>query len=172
MDALIKILTYILDYITSVPASSWYVLGAVLGSSSVVIGIVAWINRKQFLKHGERLKSQFIALNVIFWSTVTTVLSFVLTNGTTFASFLPFLGTHMPQIIALSTVLYQISKGLKQWWSDRKARVPISNSNLPDFSTLVPSVTSQTTVSGRPSSSMGATSAGMDITPPPANLFD
>jgi hypothetical protein len=140
MDTVLTAINYILDYLTAVPGESWYVLGSILGSSSLVIGVVAWIKRRNLKKYGEALRTQFIALNVVFWSTISTVVSFILTNGTTFASFLPFLGTHMPQIIALSTVLYQISKPLKEWWTDRKNNKPIAN-HLPDLTPAVEAVT-------------------------------
>lgn len=166
MDYITKAISYLLDYINSVPAHSWYVLGSLLASSGVVVGIIAWTKRHHLKKTAESLASHFIALNVVFWSTVTTVLTFILTNGLAFASFLPFLGTHMPQIIAISTVLYQVSKPSLAWWKARKDGKPISNPNLPN---LTPAALAVNTAV--PAQSFGTASAGVDVTPPPANLF-
>lgn len=140
MDVLTKTFNYILDYLGSIPAASWYVLGSLLASSGVVIGIVAWINRHHLKEHSERLKTQFIALNVVFWSTVTTVLSFVLTNGGDFAPFLPYLGTHLAQVMALATTLYQVSKPMKQWWIDRKDKKKFVLPELPVPDDLDPAI--------------------------------
>jgi hypothetical protein len=126
MDAAFKILNYITDYINSVPAESWYTLGALIGSSSLVIAIVAWIKRRHLKKYAESLGRTFVTLNVVFWSAITTVLSFVLTNGSTFASFLPFLGTHWPQVVAISTVLYNVAKPSLAWFKARKEGKPLS----------------------------------------------
>lgn len=176
MENIQKVVDYVASYIASVPAESWYTLGALLGSSGLVIGIVAWIKRRHLRKYAEALATQFVAINVVFWSSVTTVLSFVLTNGSTFASFLPFLGTHMPQIIALSTVLYQISKPMKQWWADRKSGKAIQNPNMPALSEQLQTASTTLygqnnygTVSGKPSGSMGSVSAGVEA--PPKDLF-
>jgi hypothetical protein len=121
MDTVTKIVDYIASYIGSVPAESWYTLGALLGSSSVVVAIVAWIKRRHLRKYAESLGRTFVTLNVVFWSAITTVLSFILTNGSTFASFLPFLGTHWPQVVAIATVGYNVAKPSLQWFKDRQA---------------------------------------------------
>jgi hypothetical protein len=119
-----KILTgvnYILDFINNVPAQSWYVFGTVLGSSAVVIGVVAWIKRRHLKKTAEKLEDQFVYLNLIFWSTLTTLAGFVVSSGADFAAFLPFLGNHMPQIMMISTTTYTLSKKLHAWFVDRQA---------------------------------------------------
>lgn len=166
MDYITKGISYILDYINSIPPHAWYVLGTMLASSGVVVGIIAWTKRHHLKKTAESLASHFIALNVVFWSTVTTVLSFVLTNGATFGSFLPYLGTHMPQIIAISTVLYQVAKPSLAWWKSRKDGKPITNPNLPNLTPAVEAVNTAV-----PAQSFGTVSAGVDVTPPPADIF-
>jgi hypothetical protein len=127
MDTAIKVLNYVADYINSVPASSWYALGTLLGGSAIVTGIVAWINRHRLKNDLEKLGRAMVTWVVVFLSAVITVLDFVLNNGTTFGHFLPYFGTHMPQIIGISTIIYNVSKPTLEWFKARKDGVPITN---------------------------------------------
>lgn len=156
MDIITKVISYIADYINSVPASSWYTLGALLGSSTIVIAVVAWIKRRHLSKYAEEMSRAIVTANVIFWSTLTTTLSFILTNGPSFAPFLPFLGTHLPQIIAISTVVYNVAKPSLAWWKARK-----EGEALQPTENLTPLV--QAVQQPVPSKSFGTEAAGVQI---------
>lgn len=124
-EAVVKYLDYVQVWITSIPPHSWYVAGTLLAAAGAVIGAVAIRKYRYFKKTGEKLASHFIMSNVIFWSTITTVLAFVITNGLALAPFFPFLTTHMPQIMAIATVVYTFSKSAKKWFEDREAGKPL-----------------------------------------------
>jgi hypothetical protein len=129
MDFIITGINYVLDWINSIPAESWRALGAILAGSSLVAGGIAWYNRSRVKNGLDRLGRVLVTFNVAFWSAITTVLAFVITNGSTFAPFLPFFGTHWPQIIGIATVIYNISKPSLAWWKARKEGKPITNPN-------------------------------------------
>jgi hypothetical protein len=156
MDTITKVINYIADYINAVPASSWYTLGALLGSSTIVIAVVAWIKRRHLSKYAEEMSRAIVTANVIFWSMLTTTLSFILTNGPSFAPFLPFLGTHLPQIIAISTVIYNVAKPSLAWWKARKDGEPIQPTE--DLTPLVQQIQQPV-----PPKSFGTESAGVQI---------
>jgi hypothetical protein len=130
MDSLYKGLDYITSYINAVPTASWVALGALLASIPAVIGIVNWVKKHHLKKTGEKLASEFIVLNVAFWGAVLTVADFVMTQGTTFAPFLPFFSTHWAQVSAGAIAVHAIATSLHQWWKDRKARKPITSSSF------------------------------------------
>jgi hypothetical protein len=121
MDTITKVISYIADYINSVPASSWYTLGALLGSSSIVIAVVAWIKRdhlKQVRRRdepGHRHGQCHFLVNADLLP-----LSFILTNGPTSRPFLPFFGTHLPQI-SLSVPL-SITSRSRAWHGGKQER--------------------------------------------------
>lgn len=161
MDTVIKAANYIIDYVSSVPASSWYALGALIGSSALGVAIVAWVNRRHLRQTGEQLGRALVNLNVIFWSAVMTVLSFVMTNGPTFAPFLPFLGTHWPQIIGVMTVLYNVAKPSLAWWKARQTGKKFTN-HLPELTPLVEQVTSPVSPNAGHALSFGTEANGID----------
>lgn len=129
MDKLITAINYVLDYINAVPTESWVALGAILTASGLVAGGIAWYNRSRLKRGLEKLSRVLITFNVALWSAIGTVAAFIVTNGTTFAPFLPFFGTHWPQIIGIATVVYNVAKPSLAWWKARKAGEPISNVN-------------------------------------------
>jgi uncharacterized membrane protein YbhN (UPF0104 family) len=172
MDTIVKIVNYTTDYINAVPAESWYALGSFIGASALGVAVVAWINRHHLKQTGEKLGRVFVALNVSFWSAIMTVVTFILTTGPHFAAFFPFFGDHWMQIVGIMTLIYNVGKPSLDFWKKQKAE-DISNVNLPNLAPIAASVTSTTTVSGTPgsNSSMGTQVAGVDVSPPPANLF-
>ena len=160
MDILTKTINYILDYINAVPASSWAALGTLLAGSAVVTGFVAWYNRNRLKRDLERLGRASVTFLVTVLSAVVTVLDFVLNNGSTFGHFLPYFATHMTQVIAISTVIYNVAKPTLQWFKDRQAGKAISNGNAPELAPLVEAVTAP--VSPAPATSFGTEAAGID----------
>jgi hypothetical protein len=141
MDTILKVINYIQDYINSVPAASWFALGSFIGTSAIGVGIVAWINRHHLKQTGEKLGRIFVTLNVAFWSAIMTTTSFVITAGPHFAAFLPFFGTHWPQLIGLMTLLYNIAKPSLEWWKARQDGKKFT-SRMPELTPLVDQVTS------------------------------
>jgi len=121
MNNLDKIIKYTHDYLVSVSPSQWYVVGSVVGGSTLLIGIVAYIKRKHLRHTEQRLESWFIQGNLVFWGLAVTLLGFIATNGTNISLLFPYLGIHAPQLILLATTLFSFSKGIKQWFVDRKA---------------------------------------------------
>lgn len=163
MDTLIKVITYVQDYIAAVPNSSWQALGVLLGGSALVSGIIAWYNRHRVKQGLDRLEKHVVNTLVIILSSVVSFTGWIVVNGGTLGNFLGPWATHAVQIIGISTVIYNFSRPTLQWFKDRQAGKAISNPNLPNLTPAVQAVTSSSTVSGQPSSSMGSTSAGQTI---------
>lgn len=142
-DKLQAVAGYVLAWIQSIPADQWYVVGSVLGSALTTIGVVGWIKRRHLKKHAEKLANHFVTLNLVFWSTIMTVASFVVTYGTQFGAFLPFLSSHMPQIMVVATTLYTVSKGFKRWYQDRKDNKPLVDTISPKTTEAIQSAAEQ-----------------------------
>jgi hypothetical protein len=130
MENVYKVVDYIAAYINSVPTSSWVALATLLSGSAIVTAVVAWINRSRLKKGLERLGKAMVTWVVVFLSAVVTVLDFVITNGTSFGPFLPYFSTHILQVMALSTAIYNVAKPSLAWFRARKAGQPIENVNL------------------------------------------
>jgi len=159
MDSLIKILGYVLDYVNGVPAQSWYALGVLLASIPAVIGIVAYVKRRHLRKYAEKLASEFIVLNVAFWSALLTVANFVITQGTNFAPFLPFMSTHWAQISAGAIAVHAVATALKKHFQEKKAQKKTDFlSGLPNLSPQIQAIQQPITSS----QSFGSASAGVD----------
>lgn len=155
-DNIIKVLHYLEDWVTAIPAHQWYIFGTVVASIPVVIGIVEWVKNHHFNVKAQELETHFIYLNIAFWATVMTCADFVITNGSHFATFLPFLAKYMPVITAAAPAIYSFAKAANSWFSAHKK--PSFASQLPDLpqdpnlgklvqevTTPVPQVTSTTT---------------------------
>jgi hypothetical protein len=170
MDKLIHFIDNVTAYITNVPPHSWYALGVTLASIPVVIGITQYVKNHHFKAKEQELASHFIALNLVFWSTLAASADFIVTNGTNFAPFLPFLHTQMPTLIAGASTVYALSKGIYGWFKSRQSVSSIDNVNKPDLE-VVAATEASTTVTGKPSSSFGTASAGVDVVAPPNNIF-
>lgn len=172
MDKLIHFIDNLTTYIQNVPAHSWYALGVTLATIPLVIGITQWIKKHHFKAKEEELASHFIALNLVFWSALAASADFIVTNGSNFAPFLPFLHTQLPTLIAGASTVYALSKGVYGWFKSRQTASGISNVNKPDLATVA-ATEAGTTVSGQPSASFGSAAAGVDVVPvaPPENLF-
>lgn len=124
MDPATKTVRYVQQYLSNIPAHSWYVLGSLLAASGFVIGVTTLVQRHHLKKTAEHLKNQFVYLNLILWSAVGTLASFVLTNGRDLAPFLPFLGTHIGQVMAIATSAYTFAREAKKWFQARKTDKP------------------------------------------------
>lgn len=134
-------INYLLDYINSIPADSWYALGGLIASALTVIGAVGWIKRRHLKKHAEKAGKLLITANVAFWSFVTTVLSFVILNGETFAVFIPYLAERWPQIIGVATVIYNVAVPSLKWWQERKAGKAVQAANIQAAAAAIPAIT-------------------------------
>lgn len=158
-DNIIKGLHYLIDWINAIPGKEWYALGITLASIPAVIGIIAWIKARHYKLKAEELANHFVYINLIFWSTVMTVADWVLTNGHSFATFLPYLNAHWTQIAFYSSATYTFAKAAKGFMDSRKqAKKPFANT-LPDLQPLVEQV--NTPVVTEPTAS----------TEPPKNVF-
>jgi hypothetical protein len=168
MDKLIHFIDNLTAWINGIPPHSWYVLGTVIAAIFATIGITEWTKRHHFKVKSQELASHFIALNLVVWSTVMTAASFILTNGSAWGTFLPFINEHMAQILAGATTVYTFSKATYNWF---KAHKGITNVNTPDLATSAATEASPT-ISGL-SSSLGTQAAGIDVVAvaPPENLF-
>lgn len=129
MDFILKVVTYTLDYINSVPASSWAALGTLVAGSAIVTAVVAWINRRRAKKELEKLGKAMVTWVVMFLSGIVSILDFIINNGATFGAFLPYWAEHTAQVIAISTLIYNFAKPSLKWFQDRKAGTPITNQN-------------------------------------------
>jgi hypothetical protein len=116
-----KGMAYLVDWFNSITAAQWYVTGVIIGAILGTIGITAYVKRRHLKKYAEKLASEFIVLNVAFWGFVLNIAGFVITQGTTFSSLLPFIGSHWAQISggaiavhAVATALYKHFKAKKE----------------------------------------------------------
>lgn len=113
-------------------AEDLYVFGTVVGSILVTIGVVAWIKRSYLRKNAHKLASEFIVLNVAFWSFLLSVSGFIVTQGAAFGSLLPWIGTHWPQISSGAIATHAVATALHKWWRDRRDGKPIVTDELID----------------------------------------
>lgn len=159
IDKALTVWNYITSYINNVPAESWYVLGGLVGASIGTFVTVNVIKNHHYKKTAEKLAKQFVALNLVFWSTVMTAATFIVTNGDA-AALLPFLGQHAVQVVGIATVLYNLGANklyvairdkLQSWVNSTKK--PSFASTLPDLQPEVPVATYA--VQPSPASSFG-----------------
>lgn len=142
MDTIHKVLDYLQVWLAGITAEQWYMIGTIVGSIPVVIGIVAWIKRRHVKKTAEKLASEFIVLNVAFWGFIISIADFIITQGTQFASLLPFVGTHWGQISAGAIVVHSAARRFHKWFQDRKNKEPLALPQAPE----TPLVTAESTV--------------------------
>lgn len=159
-----------MELINSITPYQWYLIGAGIVSIAGTIGLTAWIARRHLRIKGEKLWSGFIVLNVFFWGHLLVLADALSTNlgqithiGTLLPQIAPFISTWGPRVSMIALLTHIIASAVYKWWIDRKNKKPITNPNLPDLTAQVQAVTSQSTVSGQKSSSMGSTSAGQTI---------
>lgn len=123
-------ITKLLDYWTAlISTANWYVVGGLVGSMLATIGITAWVKRHHLKQTAEKLASEFIVLNVAFWGFISAIATFVITQGTHFATMLPFVSRYWPTISASAIATHAIATGLHKWWTDRKEHKPILDIN-------------------------------------------
>lgn len=138
-----KLINYLLDGINSISPAGWYTIGFVLGSIPVVIGIVAWINRRNLKKYGQKLASVFTVVNVAFWGFLLAVADLavmVVTQGQSFGMLFPSLFVYWPQISGGAILVHTVSKHLYGKWKARQEGKKFTN-RLPDLQPLVQQVT-------------------------------
>jgi hypothetical protein len=168
MDKLIRFLNLVADWFISIPGHWYYTAGVVLASIIAAPMLIQGVKRLHIKHSGREMTDVLVDFTITVTAALMASADFLLTNSAHMAYFLPFLGVVLPSIKAFAPTVYNVSKAIHSFTVDRKNKVPLSNSNLPDFKTIVPSVTSQTTHSGLPSSSMGIEATN---TAPPADLF-
>lgn len=120
-----KIISYLHIWAGARTAEDFYILGTVIGSVLVTIGVVAWIKRKYLAMNGKKLASEFIVLNVAFFGFLLTVTDFIVTQGTAFGSLLPFISVHWAQISSGAIATHAVATALHKWWKDRKDNKPL-----------------------------------------------
>ena len=143
MEKLLTFINYVLDGINNISTAGWWSIGFVLGSIPVVIGIVAWINRRNLRKYGEKLESVFTIANVAFWGfllATADIAIMVITQGQAFGSLFPSLFVYWPQISGGAVLVHTVSKHFYAKWQARKQKQPFVN-KLPDLQPLVDAVT-------------------------------
>ncbi len=142
MEVLQKIIGHVGTWFGNLSAENWYVLGTVVGSIFATIGITAWIKRKYLQKNAKKLASEFIVLNVAFWSFLLVVADFVITQGTAYGALLPFVSVHWAQISSGAIAVHAIATALKKWWQERKENKPLTIPTLtPVIDQPIPPVT-------------------------------
>lgn len=146
-----KFINYLHIWATNLTAEDFYVFGVILGSILATIGVTAWIKRSYLRRNAKKLASEFIVLNVTFWGFLTTVASFVLTQGPTFVHLAPWLAQHWAQISGGAIAIHAVATALKKWYQDRKdnkpltvpeVSLPTATHDTPQQDPAVPKVTS------------------------------
>lgn len=168
----------LIEIINSFTPHQWFLFGGLVASIPGTYAIVEFVKARHYRKKAEELWSGFVVLNVLVWGSVLTFVDALITNfsqlshiGSLIPAVTPWVSVWGPRVSATLLVIHIVATTLSKWWSDRKARKPISNINMPDLAAIAATEASPT-VSGNPSSSMGTASAGVDVVPPPANLFN
>jgi hypothetical protein len=109
IDQIGKVLDYTTQYITSIPAHSWYVVGSLIVASGVTFWAVNLIKSHHLRVKAEELSKKFVQLNLAFWGLVTAAAAFIVTNGTNIdalSSFAPFIKQYVPTVMVFATFLY------------------------------------------------------------------
>lgn len=158
MDRLLNFINNLLDGLSTAPPKFWYSVGVTAATVPIVIGIIVFIQRHHLKKTAEDLKTHFVYLNLILWSTLMTVADWVITNGHSFATFLPYLNAHWTQIAFYSSATYTFSKAAYNFYKDQQSKKIPFAATLPELTPLVQQIT-------RPVNSFGteATGRSMDI---------
>lgn len=138
MDRLTQFISYMHIWLGSWTAANWYAFGGGLGAVLATIGVTAWVKRHHLKKTAQELAGHFVLLNVAFWGFLFTVADFVLTQGTIAAPLLPFLGTHWAQISGGAIIARKTALALRQWWTDRKNKKPLTAPLLPPAPDILP----------------------------------
>jgi hypothetical protein len=126
-------LNTLISYASAFTATwNWYVIGGVTASILTTIGVTAWVKRHHLKQTAEKLRTEFIILNVGFWGYLTTTATFILTNGLAFGGYLPFVGAHWAQISGGAIAVHALASSLYQWFVARKDNKPLIESKIPE----------------------------------------
>lgn len=168
----------LLNFINSLTLHQWFLIGGLLASIPGTIAITEWVKRHHVKVKTEKLWSGFVVLNVTVWSFLLTTADAISANlgqvthiGSLIPQIAPFVAQYAPTVSIAALTVHTVATALSKWWADRKAKKPITNVNMPDLQAVAATEASPT-FSQNPSPSFGTASAGVDVTPPPANLFN
>ena len=109
IDQTFTVIRLTLDYINSVPAHSWYVLGSLLIAGLTTFVAVNVIKNHHLKVKAEALGKKFIQANLFLWGLVTSTAAFIVTNGTdinALAQFAPFLKEYVAPVMVVATFIY------------------------------------------------------------------
>lgn len=120
------------QFIQGIPGHEWYIAGLIVGSIPVTVWVVNLVKKHHVKQTAEKLKSEFIVLNVAFWSFILTALTFLLAIGPHIANFFPYLTLHWPQIASGAIAFHAVATAVKKWWTDRKNNKPLVDLNTTD----------------------------------------
>lgn len=140
MDSVFKVIQLTTEYVNSIPAHSWYVLGALIGAGIATFIGVNVVKNRHLKKKAEALSKKFIQLNLAFWAMITSTAAFLVTNGTdinALAAFAPFLKEYVAPVMVISTYIYTFGGNGVYKWATAKLQEWI-NKGQPKGQTITP----------------------------------
>jgi hypothetical protein len=127
MDKAVKAINYIMDWISSIPGHSWYMLGVLVGSSIIVSTVLELILRHYRGKLDIVMGKRIIATLLGFLSLLATYADAILAHA---SDFLPFIGNRLGWVVSLAVLYHhfignvitrKVVKALAKWSEAKKA---------------------------------------------------
>lgn len=143
MDSVFKVIKLTTDYVNSVPANSWYVLGTLITASGITFIVVNIIKNHHLKVKAEQLSKKLVQLNLAFWATLTSTAAFLVTNGadiTALSEFAPFLKEYVAPVMVIATYLYTFGGNGVYKWATAKLKEWLDKKPAPELVPVVPAV--------------------------------